>query len=334
MSAASLDPIYLIGGTDRPKVELAIRRLRARVRAEDGSIEEFTARRQDDDGEGMSGDEAAGACNALGLFGGTRLIVVQGAEVWGDDKKAAADVEALGAYLPAPAPDAVLALLTAGEVPAGRLRTLIEDAGSVLAYDLPGKEGQREWLRKQAARAGADLDGSALTRLLELAGDDTQALASEVEKLGLWSRGETITAERVDELCVLTADTPPWDLTDALGDRRPADALRVLGRLLDGPDGDVPRWVPSVARHLRQLAVAQHVGEQGGGPKDIARELGLRSEFVARKLARQSARWTREQLSEAIVRIASVERETRGEGVLRDRFALERALAEAVGPGR
>ena len=119
MSAAPLDPVYLIGGSDRPKVELAIRRLRARVRAEDGSIEEFTARRQDDDGEGMSGEDAAGACNALGLFGGTRLIVVLGAEVWGDDKKGLADVEALAAYLPAPAPDAVLALLTAGEVPAG-----------------------------------------------------------------------------------------------------------------------------------------------------------------------------------------------------------------------
>jgi DNA polymerase III delta subunit len=334
VSAAPLDPVYLIGGTDRPKVELAIRRLRARVRGEDGSVEELTARRHDDDGEGTSGEEAAGACNALGLFGGTRLLVVQGAEVWGDEKKARADLDALGSYFPAPAPDAVLALLTTGEVPTGRLRTLVEDAGTVLAFDLPGREGQREWLRKQAARAGADLDGSAITRLLELAGDDMQALASEVEKLGLWSRGETISAEVVDELCVLTADTPPWDLTDALGDRRPEDTLRVLGRLLDGPDGDVPRWVPSIARHLRQLAVAQQVLERGGGPKDIARELGLRSEFVARKLARQSARWTPEQLSAAIVRIAMVERETRGEGVLRDRFALERALTEAVGPGR
>ena len=53
---------------------------------------------------------------------------------------------------------------------------------------------------------------------------------------------------------------------------------------------------------------------------------------MARKLSRQSARWSPEQLSAAIVRIASVERETRGEGVLRDRFALERALSEAVGP--
>ena len=123
MSAAPLDPVYLIGGSDRPKVELAIRRLRARVRAEDGSVEEFAARRADDDGEGMSGEEAAGACNALGLFGGTRLMVIQGAEVWGDEKKAAADLDALAAYLAAPAPDAVLALLTAGEVPAGRLRS-------------------------------------------------------------------------------------------------------------------------------------------------------------------------------------------------------------------
>jgi DNA polymerase III delta subunit len=334
VSAAPLDPVYLIGGTDRPKVELAIRRLRARVRGEDGSVEEYPARRADDDGEGLSAEDAAGACNALGLFGGTRLIVIQGAEAWGDEKKSAADLTALAAYLPVPAPDAVLALLTGGEVPAGRLRTLVEDAGTVLAFDLPGREGQREWLRKQAARAGADLDGSAITRLLELAGDDTQALASEVDKLGLWSRGETITAERVDELCVLSADTPPWDLTDALGDRRPGDALRVLGRLLDGPDGDVPRWLPSIARHVRQLAVAQRIGEQGGGPKDIARELGLRSEFVARKLSRQAGRWSPEQLSSALVRIAMVERETRGEGVLRDRFALERALTEAVGPGR
>jgi DNA polymerase III subunit delta len=330
MAATPLDPVYLIGGSDRPKVELAVRRLRARVRDEDGSVEALVARRADDDGEGTSGEEAAGSCNALGLFGGTRLLVLQGAEVWGDEKKATADLDALAAYLGAPAPDAVLALVTSGEVPAGRLRRLAEDTGSVLAYDLPGREGQREWLRRQAARAGADLDGGALTRLLELAGEDTQALASEVEKLGLWSGGETITAEQVDELCVLIADTPPWDLTDALGERRPADALRVLGRLLDGPDGDVPRWVPSIARHLRQLVVAQHVQEQGGGPKEIARELGLRSDFVARKLARQSARWTPEQLSAAIVRIASVERETRGEGVLRDRFALERALTEAV----
>ena len=46
--------------------------------------------------------------------------------MWGDEKKAAADLDALASYLAAPAPDAVLALLTPGEVPAGRLRSLAE----------------------------------------------------------------------------------------------------------------------------------------------------------------------------------------------------------------
>ena len=49
---------------------------------------------------------------------------------------------------------------------AAKRPTLVEATGTVLAFDLPGREGQREWLRKQASRAGADLDGSALTRLL------------------------------------------------------------------------------------------------------------------------------------------------------------------------
>ena len=112
--------------------------------------------------------------------------------------------------------------------------------------------------------------------------------------------------------------------------------LRVLGRLLDGPDGDVQQMAAAVDHaHLRQLAVAQHVAEHGGGPKDIARELGLRSEFVARKLSRQAARWTPEQLSGAIIRIASVERETRGEGVLpRPLLRSSARSPRRSGPGR
>ena len=294
MSAAPLDPVYLIGGTDRPKVELAIRRLRARVRSEDGSVEEFTARRHDDDGEGMSGEEAAGACNALGLFGGTRLIVVQGAEVWGDDKKAAADVEALAAYLPAPAPDAVLALLDGGR---GARRPSAH-----------ARRGGRQRARLRPARQARASASGCASRPRAPAPTSTAARSRACSSWPATTRRRSRARSRSSGCGRAARRSPPSASTSCACSRPtrrrgisptrsaiagPADALRVLGRLLDGPDGDVPRWVPSIARHLRQLAVAQHVGEQGGGPKDIARELGLRSEFVARKLARQSARWTR-----------------------------------------
>src|SRR3954447_25787207 len=97
-----LKPIYLIHGSDRPKVDLAVRRLRARVETEGGSVETLAADARE---EPVDGAAAGDACNAMGLFGGLRLVLVTGVEAWG-----AADARAIAGYLAAPAPDTVLAL--------------------------------------------------------------------------------------------------------------------------------------------------------------------------------------------------------------------------------
>ena len=323
-----LHPIYLIGGTDAPKIEFAVRRLRERVTSSGGSVEHLQARLAERDGEGHSAAEVVAECNMLGLFGGTRLLLVTGAEAWASDK-ATVDLAELARYAADPAGETVLALISGELARAGPLAKLVERAGQVLAYDLPARDGRREWVRKQAAVAGLELDASSAARLLERAGDDAHAIASEIAKLASWSKGEAITPELIDELCVLEIDTPPWDLTDAVGERRPDDALAALGRLLDDPSGDVARWLPALARQVRQLATAQRIVERGGSSADVAKALGMRSEFAAKKLARQATRWSEETLGAAIVRVALAERETRGESVLRDRFALERGLVES-----
>ena len=71
MATPALKPLYLIGGSDRPKIELALRRLRRHFPPD--ATELHLA-------DELSGDEAVAACNALGLFGGGsgRLIVVEG----------------------------------------------------------------------------------------------------------------------------------------------------------------------------------------------------------------------------------------------------------------
>src|SRR5207244_11886453 len=95
--ASELKPVYLITGSDRPKVARAVRRLRERMGANAAEI--LNA------GE-SSGDEAVAACNARGLFGGgARLVVVEDVEGW-----KAADAKAVAEYLAAPAPGTVLAL--------------------------------------------------------------------------------------------------------------------------------------------------------------------------------------------------------------------------------
>ena len=327
-----LGPAYLVHGSDRPKVDQALRRLRDRIDAAGGSVERMQA------GDGSDETTAAPAgvvleCNALGLLGGPRLVLVSGIEAW----KAEQSLAVLVDYLAAPAPDATLALVASDALDAKHPLVTGKLAGlELLLYNLPERRGLPEWIAKAARASGASIDRDAVARLLELGGDDAQSLSSEIAKLAAYARGDVIRREDVDAISVLERDVPPWDLTDAIGARDGRDALVQLGRFLDRRDGAVAAALPSISRHLRQLCVARRALERGEGSKELAKTLNMRSEFPARKLLDQARGWNDEQLSSAIVRIALAERETRGDRMLAssyqpERMSLERALADATG---
>ena len=156
-------PAYLIYGSDRPKVELAVRRLRSRVEEEGGGVEALSAVGD----EAVAPKDAVDSCNALGLFGGRRLVLVTGVEAW-KDKASTAALGAIAAYLGAPAPETVLALV-ADELKADA--PIVKALGGklrVLTYDLPERKELPAWLRKQAERAGLAIEPEALRRLQEL----------------------------------------------------------------------------------------------------------------------------------------------------------------------
>ncbi len=142
-----LGPAYLVHGSDRPKVDQALRRLRDRIEAAGGSVERLQA--------GDGGDETTAApagvvleCNALGLLGGPRLVLVSGIEAWKAEQSLAVLVE----YLAAPAPDATLALVASDALDAkhplvtGRLAGL-----ELLLYNLPERRGLPEWIAQGGA---------------------------------------------------------------------------------------------------------------------------------------------------------------------------------------
>src|SRR5205085_10504509 len=90
--ATELKPVYLVTGSDRPKVDRALARLRSHFPPD--AHERLSAAE-------ASGEDAVAACNALGLFGGTgRLVEVAGVERW-----KAADAKEVTAYLSSPAPE-------------------------------------------------------------------------------------------------------------------------------------------------------------------------------------------------------------------------------------
>jgi DNA polymerase-3 subunit delta len=315
-----LKPVYLIAGSDLPKISLALRRLRGRV--EEGSIEHLFA-------ESSSGDDAVAATNALGLFGGgERLVVVEGIERW---KKA--DTEAVTAYLASPTPGAVLALVGDPSRLAG-LEDACKQAGDVLRFDLPLKGRGRQldypaWTRAQFERAGVRVDHDTAERLVELVGEDAFALQGEVEKIAAWAGGAPVGASEVELLAAPASERSTFALVNAWGARNVAEALRACeDELLREPEPF--RIAARIVAHVSRVRAVQRLLEEGLGVSDVAGRLGLR--YPPRREAAEAANYSREELGDAVVRLAGLDHAIKGGSRLEPELELERALIDVMRP--
>jgi DNA polymerase-3 subunit delta len=316
-SERELKPAYLLTGTDRPKIALALQRLRGRIGEE--ATEQLHATE-------ASGEDAVAACNALGLFGGeARLVVVDGVEAW-----KAADVKEIEAYLAAAAPMTVLALVGEGVKRDSPLAKAVGKVGDILAYDVTKKQ-LPEWVGEQFARLGASADRDACRVLVEAVGDDVGDLASEVQKLATWANGEPITRAAVEQLAVGRAETPIFAVTDAWGRRDVAATLRASDSLLERShrprSAELIRLVASLVGHVGRVRKVSLLADEGVRSNEIASRLKMHP-FVAEKAAKQAGNFSPEELAQATVRLAELDAGAKGGSRLPAELQLERTLVE------
>jgi DNA polymerase-3 subunit delta len=316
-SERELKPVYLLTGTDRPKIAVALQRLRGRIGEE--ATEQLHAAE-------ASGADAVAACNALGLFGGeARLVVVDGVEAW-----KAADVKEVESYLGAPAPTTVLALVGDGVRRDSALAKAVGKTGQILHYDVTKKQ-LPEWVGEQFARLGASADRDACCALVEAVGDDVGDLASEIQKLAIWANGEAITRADIGELAVGRVETPIFAVTDAWGSRDVAATLRATESLLDrshrARSGELVRLVASLVGHVGRVRKVSRLADEGVRSSEIASRLKMHP-FVAEKAARQAGNFSPDELAQAMVRLAELDAGAKGGSRLLPELQLERTLVE------
>ena len=317
---AQLKPVYLISGGDRPKIRLALERLRNHF--EEGAVEVLGA-------DEHPADDAVAACNALGLFGGEgRLVIVEDVDAW-----KAPDAKVVAAYLKTPAPDTVLALVGTELKKDSALAKACAKAGEVLLYEAPRKRDLPAWVAKQFEQHGASADRDACRLLVEVVGDDPERLRSEIEKLATWAGGETVTGENVRLLASMSAETTVFMLTDAWGKRDVGTALGAVESLLERAGSrELPRLAALLANHVARVRAAQVLAEEGVRPRDAAGRLKMHP-FAAEKAFAHAANYLPDELEHALVRLAELDLALKGNSRLSGELELERALV-AVTPGR
>ena len=320
---AELAAVYLITGTDRPKVTRALRRLRDRVG--EAATEILSA-------QDASADDVAAACNALGLFTvERRLVVVDQVERW-----KAADLKALEAYLRGPAPTTVLALVGDEIKRDSALAKAVAKSGEVLLYDLP-KRGRKadlpRWVEGQLKERGIVIDHEAARALVDLVGDNVTELATEVDKLATWAAGDRIGEREVLELVPARAETPPFDLTDAWGRRDAAAAVAASERIVER-SGDATRDVllrvtGLLTAHVGRVRECRRLDAEGVPPAAAAERL-KRNRFYVQKLYEQAGNFSDDELDEAIVRLAQLDLALKGGSKLPGELEFTRALVDVT----
>jgi DNA polymerase-3 subunit delta len=319
--AEELKPAYLIAGSDRPKVDRAVQRLRSRFSPD--AVELHAASE-------ASGDDVVAAANALGLFAGDgRLILVDGVEAWKAD-----DAKAIAAYLKAPTPATTLALVAAELKKDAPLVKAVKPTGEVLMWEV-AKKGVQPWVVEQFKLRGAKADAEACRALIVLVGEDPYELATEIDKLAIWAAGERITASTVEELVAPRAEGSNFALTDACGTRDVPGMLLAAEQLLERTPDPRSRTIPRIAAiltsHVARLRACQALEAEGLSAKDAAGRL-KQHPFYVQKLYAQARNFTPDELRDATVRLAELDHALKGGSRLSGELELERTLIAIAQP--
>lgn len=189
------------------------------------------------------------------------------------------------------------------------------DPAALVVCEAPrDARGLAGFARAEAKRQGVGLEPAAAELLAERIGPQLLVLRQEIAKAALLAHpARTITRDHVARGVIDVAEEPIWDLTDAIGEGRPGDALATLGRLLRG-GAPAPVVLASLASHFRKLARVRAGARLAGPP------------FVLRKLESQARRYALQRLLAHLEAIHRTDEALKGKGGLPPELALERLV--------
>jgi DNA polymerase III subunit delta len=237
---------YLLAGAESLLREDALAALRRAVVGD--SDPAFLVDRFD---AGVAPGELVDALHTLPVIAARRLVVL--AEPEGRRGSASALLDAVADWAGAAAPaDAVL--VVSASRPDRRAKWVKAFGDAVIECDAPRTAREiSAFVREEAARQEVELQRGVAEALAERIGPQLQLLRMEIGKLALLAGpGEAVSRAHVGVGTALAAEEPIWDLTDAIGEGRTADALHVLARQL-GAGEPPPVLLGALVSHFRRL---------------------------------------------------------------------------------
>ncbi|TAL49875.1 DNA polymerase III subunit delta [Patescibacteria group bacterium] len=249
--------------------------------------------------KGLELGEVMGAVRVLPFLGRKRMVVVRGLV---DAMKKADMVAWVDGFMKTPDSTIVVFWETVESKSLEKkpLYIALKGAAEVHQYPFPFLQGTElhRWVQQRVAERGGSVDAGALRGLVERIGADLWQMDNEIGKLVAYANGQVITVAMVDELVHASFEGKIFQLIDAVSQRRPGDAIRLLQE---------ERWsgandhylLTMLGRQVRILLGARALLDENPrvSKEDLAKTLDIHP-FVAQKALAQARGFTLEHLKQ------------------------------------
>ena len=298
-------PVTLAIGTEQLLVDRAISEVVVAARRADPSLQRFDVSAGDDDATNALLDATAPT-----LFGDGAIVVISDAE-----QSDAAFADALTSAATEASDNVHLVVVHPGTAKGRPLLEALRNAGAYEVDCAVVKRGRPalEFITREFAARKRKATSDAVAALYESIGHDLGLLAGAVSQLVSDVESNPIGVDDVRDYFAAVGDVSSFVISDAVWERRFADAMKALRISMLVEQGRVgPMMVSSLASGLRTLVRVGGMAP-GANENDIAREAGVPA-WKVRTLRRQWSRWSGDQrrLAAAVVALADADAAVKG----------------------
>ncbi len=260
------------------------------------------------DGQQLTLDQLRTVCETMPFLAERRLVIVQGLlgrfepRVRSRRKAPPAsgqpeECNSLAAYLCQVLESTVLVLIDGGIRSANPLLKQIATKATVRSFPLLRDARLRQWIQRQVSEEGGSISPQAVDLLAKLIGGNLWVMASEINKLLLFTSGRRI--EEADVRLVVShgQEANVFAMVDAIFEFKARVAEPLLQQLLQ--KGAAPAYLMAMlSRQIQMIVRAKELRSQRTSEAEIQKKLGLASDFALRRTLEQASRYPLEQLRE------------------------------------
>ena len=152
-----------------------------------------------------------------------------------------------------------------------------------------------QWITERFKYRGGSAQPSAVSELYKLCGPNLRLMDNEIVKLLLYSDGRAVTQEDVATMVSDSLQSNIFQAIDAVVEHKPAIAMKSLYSLMLDR-GSLSSILVMLARQVRLLILASVLKSKRLSPDEIGQRIGIRHEFLQRKILVQAGRFTLPQL--------------------------------------